>query len=98
MPADSALAASIAQAERAAAAAPADFRTQLQLRMLYLAAGRTRQAQAPWPGGPAVTSDGRLEVTSDREAFTVTARVTATKDGAVVFDRTWEERIPRDLV
>jgi hypothetical protein len=28
----------------------------------------------------------------------VMARVTATEDGAVVFDRTWEERIPRDLV
>jgi hypothetical protein len=51
-----------------------------------------------WPGGPTVTADGRLEVASDAEAFTVTARVTATEDGAVVFERTWDERIPRDLV
>jgi hypothetical protein len=51
-----------------------------------------------WPGGPTVTADGRLDVVSDAEAFTVTARVTATEDGAVVFERTWEERIPRDLV
>ena len=45
-----------------------------------------------------MTADGWLEVASDAEAFTVTARVTATEDGAVVFERTWEERIPRDLV
>jgi hypothetical protein len=51
-----------------------------------------------WPGGPVVSADGRLEVASDAETFTVIARVTATEDGAVVFDRTWEERIPRDLV
>jgi hypothetical protein len=51
-----------------------------------------------WPGGPSVTADGWLEVASDAEALTVTARVTATEDGAIVFERTWEERIPRDLV
>ncbi len=51
-----------------------------------------------WPGGPVVTADGRLVVASDADAFTVTARVTATEDGATIFDRTWEERIPRDLV
>jgi hypothetical protein len=51
-----------------------------------------------WPGGPSVTADGWLEVASDAEAFTVTARVRATEDGAIVFERTWEERIPRDLV
>ncbi|HSW42897.1 MAG TPA: hypothetical protein VLM76_10340, partial [Patescibacteria group bacterium] len=51
-----------------------------------------------WPGGPIVTAEGRLDLVSDAEAFTVTARVTATEDGAVVFDRTWQERILRDLV
>jgi predicted acyl esterase len=51
-----------------------------------------------WPGGPSVTADGWLEVASDADAFTVVARVTATEDGAVVFDRTWKERVPRDLV
>ncbi len=50
-----------------------------------------------WPGGPVVTADGRLAVTSDADAFTVSVEVTATEDGAVVFARTWEERIPRDL-
>jgi hypothetical protein len=51
-----------------------------------------------WPDGPTVTADGRLVVASDAEAFTVTASVVATEDGAVVFERTWQERIPRDLV
>ena len=50
-----------------------------------------------WPGGPTVTADGWLEVASDAETFTVTARVTATEDGAIVFERTWEEQIARDL-
>jgi hypothetical protein len=45
-----------------------------------------------------VTADGRLVVASDAEAFTVTASVVAREDGAIVFERTWEERIPRDLV
>ena len=51
-----------------------------------------------WPGGPTVAADGRLVVVSDAEAFTVTATVVAAEDGEVVFERTWEERIPRDLV
>jgi hypothetical protein len=51
-----------------------------------------------WPGGPTVTADGWLEVASDAEAITVSARVTATEDGTIVFERIWEERIPRDLV
>lgn len=51
-----------------------------------------------WPEGPVVTADGELAVASDAEAFTVTARVVAAEDGAVVFERTWQERIPRDLV
>jgi hypothetical protein len=48
-----ALADAIAVTEKIAAAQPNDFRLQLQLRMLYLAAGRTRDAQAPWPVGSA---------------------------------------------
>jgi hypothetical protein len=64
----------------------------------HAAAEGSAAYRVAWPGGPTVTADGRLEVASDADAFTVTARVTATEDGAVVFDRTWEERIPRDLV
>ncbi len=51
-----------------------------------------------WPGGPVVTADGRLVVASDAEAFRVTVELAVAEDGAVVFERTWEERIPRDLV
>ena len=51
-----------------------------------------------WPAGPTVAADGRLVVASDAEAFTVTASVVATEDGTVVFERTWQERIARDLV
>lgn len=51
-----------------------------------------------WPGGPSVTADGRLTVASGGDAFIMTARVTATEDGAVVSDRTWDERISRDPV
>jgi hypothetical protein len=43
----------IASAERVAADRPADLRTQLQLRMLYLAAGRAGDARAAWPSGSA---------------------------------------------
>lgn len=50
-----------------------------------------------WPGGPTVTADGRLSVASDSEAFTVRVEVRATEAGAPVFERSWEERIPRDL-
>ena len=64
----------------------------------HAAAEGSAAYRVAWPGGPTVTADGRLEVASDADAFTVTARVTATEDGTVVFDRTWEERIPRDLV
>ena len=51
-----------------------------------------------WPAGPTVTADGRLVVRSDGEAFTLEIEVVATEDGREVFRRTWEERIPRDLV
>ena len=51
-----------------------------------------------WPNGPSIVADGTLQVVSDADAFTVTARVVASEDGVVVFDRTWEERIPRDMV
>jgi hypothetical protein len=50
-----------------------------------------------WPGGPAVTADGRLFVRSDGEAFDVDVEVVAAEDGREVFRRTWRERIPRDL-
>jgi putative CocE/NonD family hydrolase len=50
-----------------------------------------------WPGGPAVGADGRLVVRSDAEAYTVEIDLTATEDGAPIFTRRWEERIPRDL-
>ena len=43
----------IAQAEKLAAGQPTDFRAQWQLRLLYLAAGRAKDAQAAWAGGSA---------------------------------------------
>lgn len=53
-PADAdALATAVKAAEQQAARYPADFRTQLRLRMLYLTAGRQRDAAAPWPAGNA---------------------------------------------
>ena len=51
-----------------------------------------------WPGGPVVTADGRLRITSSAESFDVEISVDATEDGAPVHHRTWTERIPRDLV
>jgi hypothetical protein len=51
-----------------------------------------------WPGGPAVTAEGRLLVASDAEELTVTIDLVATEDGEVVFERAWHERIVRDLV
>ena len=51
-----------------------------------------------WPGGPVVTADGRLRITSSTESFDVEISVDATEDGAPVHHRTWTERIPRDLV
>jgi hypothetical protein len=50
-----------------------------------------------WQGGPTVATDGRLTLSSDAQAYTVRVDVAAREDGAVVFERTWEERIPRDL-
>lgn len=64
----------------------------------HAAAEGSASYRVAWPGGPTVTTEGRLNLASDAEAFTVTARVTATEDGVVVFDRTWQERILRDLV
>lgn len=74
------------------------FRIRVHDDWAHAAAEGSAAYRVAWPGGPTVTADGRLEVASDAVAFTVTARVTASEDGSVVFDRTWEERIPRDLV
>ncbi len=41
---------------------------------------------------------GAVELRATGDAFTVTARLTATESGAEVFSRAWEETIPRDLV
>jgi hypothetical protein len=51
-----------------------------------------------WPGGPVVTADGRLAIRSDADAFTVEIEIVATQDGALFFERRWQERIRRDLV
>ncbi len=63
----------------------------------HAAAEGSAAYRVAWPGGPTVTADGRLVVASDGEVFTATVSLVATEDGAVVFERTWEERIPRDL-
>jgi hypothetical protein len=52
-PASGSLTDAIAQAEKLAASQPNDFRAQWQLRLLYLAAGRAKDAQAAWAGGSA---------------------------------------------
>lgn len=52
-PAGDKLTAAIAEMEHLATANPADFNAQLHLRMLYLAADRSADARAPWPGGSA---------------------------------------------
>ncbi len=41
---------------------------------------------------------GSVELRAARDAFIVTARLTATEGGREVFTRAWEEIIPRDLV
>jgi uncharacterized protein len=41
---------------------------------------------------------GAVELRATRDAFIVTARLTATESGQEVFTRAWEEIIPRDLL
>jgi putative CocE/NonD family hydrolase len=41
---------------------------------------------------------GRVEMRATRDAFIVTARLTALDGGEEFFSRDWEERIPRDLL
>ncbi len=48
--------------------------------------------------GRQVTADGSLVVSSTAADFEVRIDLTVSEDGAEVFERTWEERIPRDLV
>jgi hypothetical protein len=51
-----------------------------------------------YPDGRQVTADGSLVVGSTAADFEVRIDLAVAEDGSVVFERTWEERIPRDLV
>jgi putative CocE/NonD family hydrolase len=50
-----------------------------------------------YPDGRQVAVDGSLVIRSDEAAFDVRVDLAVTEDGAEVFERTWRERIPRDL-
>jgi hypothetical protein len=80
--------------ERAGLVFVADERFRITAHDDWAHAGAEGSAayRVAWPGGPTVTADGRLEVTSDAEAFSVTARLTERRR----LRRTWEEH--RDLV
>jgi len=45
-----------------------------------------------------VSAESRVTLTSDRDAFRVTARLDAFEGDQRIFCRDWDERIPRDLV
>jgi hypothetical protein len=45
-----------------------------------------------------VSVEGSLVVRSDATDFDVRIDLVVSEDGAEVFERTWEARIPRDLV
>jgi len=51
-----------------------------------------------YPDGRQVTADGSLVVGSTATDFEVRIDLAVAEDGREVFERTWEERIPRDLV
>ena len=62
-----------------------------------VAEGRTSY-RLVYPEGPQVSVEGSLVVRSDATDFDVRIDLVVSEDGASVFERTWEERIPRDLV
>jgi hypothetical protein len=62
-----------------------------------VAEGRTSY-RLVYPDGRQITTDGSLVVRSTAADFEVRIDLLVTEDGAEVFERTWEERIPRDLV
>jgi hypothetical protein len=57
----------------------------------------TTRFEIAWPEVD-VATEARLEVRSTAEAFDVVVELDATADGAVVAERRWEERVPRDLL
>lgn len=61
-----------------------------------VAEGRTTY-RIVYPDGRQVAVDGSLVVRSDATAFHVRVDLAATEGGAEVFERAWQERIPRDL-
>ena len=62
-----------------------------------VAEGRTTY-RVVYPDGLQVSVDGSLVVRSDAADFQVRIDLAVIEDGREVFERTWEERIPRDLV
>ena len=62
-----------------------------------VAEGRTTY-RLVYPDGLQVAVDGSLVVRSDTTDFHVRVDLAVSEDGRDVFERTWEERIPRDLV
>jgi putative CocE/NonD family hydrolase len=61
-----------------------------------VAEGRTTY-RIVYPDGRQVAVDGSLVVRSDAADFDVRVDLAVTEDGTEVFERTWQERIPRDL-
>ena len=62
-----------------------------------VAEGRTLY-RVIYPDGRQVTADGSLVVGSTAADFAIRIDLSVAEDGSPVFERTWEERIPRDLV
>jgi predicted acyl esterase len=62
-----------------------------------VAEGRTLY-RVVYPDGRQITADGSLVVRSTGADFEVRIDLSVAEDASPVFERTWEERIPRDLV
>jgi hypothetical protein len=62
-----------------------------------VAEGRTTY-RIVYPDGRQVAVDGSLVVRSDATDFDVRIELAVSEGGREVFERTWRERIPRDLV
>jgi hypothetical protein len=51
-----------------------------------------------YPDGPEIVADASLSLESDGEHLRLHVTLAVTEDGAPVFDRTWEQTAPRDLL
>ncbi len=51
-----------------------------------------------YPAGPTIRADARLVLSSDAEDLELRLALDVTDDGVPFFSRTWQERVPRDLL